>query len=249
MRSLPVLLLVCLAPLAQAAPRVWTSSDGQRRFEADFVKQEGGVVTLRRSNGTLVSVEVARLHADDQKWLQQNQPAAAKQTLPVSTGVFDTLNFGDSHADVQKKLMASQVVATELDERFFGRTGLNGIFKTRKPFGGLRASLFFGWDESNCLNEVALHTDGVPLDQYQTTLKQCRELYIAELVKLYGQPVQGLGMQAAEQLEEGSILSTHLWNIPTGGSILVGTGKEKGQYLVIIRFTQQPIQPTAKANH
>jgi hypothetical protein len=44
-------------------------------------------------------------------------------------------------------------------------------------------------------------------------------------------------------MKDGSLLFTHLWHLDSGGSILVGTANDAGQFRTIVRVTRQVIQP------
>jgi hypothetical protein len=60
-----------------AAPRTWTAAGGHTTM-AQFVKEENGKVTLRKTDGTEVTVPVAVLSAEDRALLEEARaPAAA----------------------------------------------------------------------------------------------------------------------------------------------------------------------------
>ena len=74
-----VLTFVALALWTEAAPRVWTSSDG-KRIEAEFVKAEKSGVTVRLADGRRVVIPPSRL--SDEDWLYAGKMAeeqAAKE--------------------------------------------------------------------------------------------------------------------------------------------------------------------------
>ncbi len=60
---------------AKAAPsrRVWTDSTGRFRVEAEFLRLDRGIATLRKSDGTVSSVPISRLSEADQEWLRSSR--------------------------------------------------------------------------------------------------------------------------------------------------------------------------------
>ncbi len=66
-RTLVILLLLSLPGVVLA--REWADSSGRFRVEAEFVEVKDGNVRLRRSDGTVVSVPIARLSEPDRRYL------------------------------------------------------------------------------------------------------------------------------------------------------------------------------------
>lgn len=64
-----VLLSLCLALAAQAELRVWKDASGQHEIKAELVGVQAGKVTLKRENGTTVTLPVASLSKADQALL------------------------------------------------------------------------------------------------------------------------------------------------------------------------------------
>jgi hypothetical protein len=237
--------LAILLSSASAATRTWTSSDGQRKIQAELVKHDNANVTLRLTNGQLVTMEVSKLAEADRKWLAANDPAAAAAPKPSLTKapVFDTLAFGDTHDKVLAKLKASKLVKLQMDERLLGRTGLNDVFRTEAAVAGLHSTLYFGWDAAGNLEEVSLHSEGVPAADFTTKILPCCAENIAQLTNIYGPPLQAADPSSPADMKDGSLLFTHLWHLDSGGSILVGTANDAGQFRTIVRVTRQVIQP------
>lgn len=116
------LLLAILLPSsarAQAAAfRQWKSTDG-RTVEAAFIAIEGDSVKMKGRNGTLYTVPLARLSAEDQAWAKQQTttlPAvatgappplpgspAAEKVWPRSVGLDDKPEVNVVKEDVEKK--------------------------------------------------------------------------------------------------------------------------------------------------
>jgi len=165
--------------------------------------------------------------------------------MPDKSAVFDQLVFGDSRDKVIAKLKASQFVELTLDETFLGRTGLNGVFRTRKQIGGLDASLFFDWTEGGLLKEVTIQTATVPEGDYQTRLEPSWKEFVILLTTLYGKPAQHGALPRAEALADGSFRPSHLWSLEAGGSALLGTARDGEKFQLVVRFTQKIIKPVA----
>lgn len=151
--------------------------------------------------------------------------------------MFDTLNFGDNRSTVAQKLAASKMLESTVDSTFQGRTGLNGVYRTRNKIGGLHCFLFFDWTPSNTLKEITLRTEHKPDSLYYTELKACWEELKHLISPIHGRPIHTSGLPLQHRLEEGQILGSHLWRIDNGGTVLLGTGREGDQFQVVVRFT------------
>lgn len=241
-----LILIAALAPSVFAEKRTWTSSDGERSFVADFVSREGSSVTLRRDATNLLRFDIAKLHEDDQRWLNLKHPVGDSgkgEPMPDAAAFFDTLKFGDSRDVVFGKLKESKIVEMLVEEKFFARVGFNGTFRTRHKIGGLYCNLFFDWTGGGSLTELTLQTDMKSAAEYDSVLRPCWEECVDLIIHLHGRPVQQGPIAKMDALEDGGLLATHLWRLETGGSILLGTAKSGGRYQVILRFTQENIVP------
>lgn len=236
-------LLLTLATL-HAAPRPWKSSDGQRAVDGEFVKRDASSVTIRRADKTEVTIPLDKLDPDDRTWLNVNHPLPG-QEVPPPSAVFDQLNFGDDREQVLQKLKASKFVEMTTDETFIGRTGLNGIFRTRKKIGGMNASLYFDWTGDNKLKEITLQTDALPAEDLNAKLVPCWKDFIILITTLLGEPVHGEKELHTSSIQEGSFSATHLWKLETPGSATLGMAKDRGKYQVVVRYTQNEIKPVA----
>lgn len=163
--------------------------------------------------------------------IQMQEPAA----------FFDTLTFRDTRETTLTKLKASKVVEMTADETFIGRSGLNGIFRTRKKIGALSGYLYFDWTESGKLKELTLQTDLRPETTYRTELEPSWKELIDLLTTLYGKPVQNGPLPPVNTLTDGMFAPSHLWRIEGGGSALLGTAREGQKYQVAVRFTQKKV--------
>lgn len=159
---------------------------------------------------------------------------------------FDSLNFGDSRQTVEDKLAKSKFVTTKVAKAHMGRTGLNGIYQTTKKIGNLSCFLYFDWDQDGRLSEVTLRSELAELADYDSKVKSTWSEMIDLVSILHGKALQSAPYPSADKLEDGGILASHLWRTQEGNSILLGTGREKGKYGVIVRLTTEKIEPVVK---
>lgn len=245
-------LLLASAFHLHAAPRPWKSEDGQRSFQGDFLARNDSNVTIRRSaDGREVTLALGQLHPDDRTWVNANHPAAGTGTpddnsaAPDESAVFDQLVFGDNREQVLTKLKASKFVEMTTDETFIGRSGLNGVFRTRQQIGGLHAMLYFDWTDDNQLKEITLQTDPLPASELPTHLVPCWTDFIALLTTLHGQPIVADKQLHLSSIPDGSFLPTHLWKLEKTGSAQLGAARDGDKYQIVVRFTKEEIKPVA----
>ena len=240
-----IAVLLALGTMASASIRMWRNLEGDRSFQAEFLASDGARVTLKRRDGRIITISIRKLHGEDQAWVRSNvDPGEIADDAPPPKGAaFDQLEFGDSRNTVEKKLKASALVTSAGDGIFLGRTGLNGIYKTKATIGGLHCFLFFDWHKSGGLREVTLQTQPVSKGQYVTSLQGNWSELIDLLNKLHGRPVQAAEFPRASELQDGAILGSHLWYTEEGHSVILGTGQEGVGYNVVVRITSERIRP------
>lgn len=239
---IPLLFLLAAASATSAfgETRAWKSVDGTRSVQGEFVKSDATSVTIRNAAGKEVVIERSKLHADDLKWLDaRNKPAPVAQDPDA---FFDNLTFKDTRETALAKLKTSKVVEMTTDEAFIGRSGLNGVFRTRNKVGVLDAFLYFDWSEAGKLKELNVQTTPRPDTAYKTELEPSWTQFIELLSALYGKPAQKGPMPAMASLTDGTFFPTHFWNLETGGCAMLGTAREGKNYQVIVRFTQKKPQ-------
>ena len=78
-------LFLLFASAAEAEMRTWTRANG-KQVEAEFVKRDGPVVTLRRADGTEMTVRMRGLSDEDREYVKKVSPAgpAAGKVPPDS---------------------------------------------------------------------------------------------------------------------------------------------------------------------
>lgn len=237
-----IALLISSTLLLHAAPRPRNSADSQHAIQQEFVKRDTTTVTLRSANGRQVTTPIDRLPPDDRTWVNQNHPLPCAD-VPPQAAVFDQLVFGDTRTQVIAKLKASKFVELAVDETLIGRTGLNGVFRTRKKIGGLNAFLYFDWTPAGELKELTLQTETFPARDYRSVLLPSWQEFIPLLTTLYGKPSQKGSFPIMDTIADGTFSPSHLWALEGVGSALLGTARDGDKYQIVVRFTQKQIQP------
>lgn len=237
------LLFIASALHLHAVPRTWKSADGLRSIEGELVSRDSTSITILRSKDwKQLTIQLQQLDPNDNIWVNANHPLAVANP-PDQSAVFDTLAFGDSRETTMAKLKASKFVEMTADETFVGRSGLNGIFRTRQKIGNLTATLYFDWTESGKLKEITLQTDLLPATAYQSALEPSWKEFAELLGALHGKPVQKGPFPQSASLTDGSFSPSHLWKLERRGCALLGTARDGAKYQVVVRFTEKEIQP------
>lgn len=247
-RVLPLILLLVHGLAAEeSAERTWRNRDGSKSFSGCLVSRGADEVTIRRTDGHSFTIAIASLHDDDRRWLERRARAESEAELQPAGAVFDTIRFGDTRHEVEAKLRESKLVEATVEETLFGRFGMNGTYRTCKPVGELHCELFFDWTDDHLLREVTLQTEGQPRERYPVLLRTTWSDLGLLLTNLHGQPRQAAAYPPVESLTDGTFLASHLWHLPGGGTAMLGTARQNGLYQVLVRFTQERIEPGSGA--
>ena len=238
--------LITLIFLASAIPllaesRPWKSADGLHTMQGEFIKRDATSVTIRGANAKDITIELSKLHADDTAWLNLNHSLDGPK--PDAAAVFDSLTFSDTRETTLTKLKSSKIVEMTTDDTFIGRSGLNGVFRTRQKIGKLSGFLYFDWAESGKLKELTLQTETLPASAYKSDLEPSWKEFVELLSSLYGKPVQQGPLPEAGSLSDGAFFPSHLWALDSGGSALLGTARDGSKFQLVVRFTQKKVQP------
>ena len=242
--AITLIFAIAAAPVLFAEPRPWKSADGLRSVQGEFIKRDATSVTIRNGGGKELTIEFTKLHPDEKKWLDLNHSLEpAPPPPPDPTAFFDNLTFNDTRETTLAKLKVSKVVEMTADETFIGRSGINGIFRTRQKIGNLSGFLYFDWSESGKLKELTLQTETLPATAYKSEIEPSWKGFVELLTTLYGKPVQKGPLPQPASIAKDSFCPSHLWALETGGSALLGTAREADKYQLVVRFTQKKIQP------
>lgn len=250
-RQLLIPLLLSTAAL-NAQSRSWKSADGQRSIQGEFLNRDSSSVTIVRADRKSVSIPMDQLHPDDRTWLDANHPLKPASTAPQTEApaeappkgaVFDKLQFGDDRDTVLTKLKASKFVEMTTDETFIGRSGLNGVFRTKQKVGEMDAMLYFDWTDSNQLKEITLQTEALPASDLAAKLTPCWKQFIELLSSLQGKAMVGDTALRISSIPEGAFSPTHLWKLDPIGSAQLGAAREGDKYQVVVRFSKDEVKP------
>jgi hypothetical protein len=235
-----LILFLLLSHLIYGESRKWQNPDGTKEFQGDFISRTNDSVTVKITGGRIMTFPLTKLHTEDIEWLKKKHPTeeeTAAAALPDEDAVFDTLKFGDDRETVTKKLKESKLLNADLDGTFFGRVGLNGVYRTKEKVGGLYCFLFFDWDESDKLKEVTLQSTDQKADDYDTIIQPCW-LQMSEMLSLlYGEAASSGKIPVPTKISEGQMLTSHLWKRASKGSVLLGVSKTGEAYQTVVRFT------------
>ena len=240
-----IALFAAILPLA-AETRVWRNADASASFEGDYLSHDDRQVSIRHRDGRLFRLEIDKLHPDDRRWLDLKSGKTVEDAPAHPDAVFDSLCYGDTRREVEAKLKASRFVESTIDETFFGRLGLNGTFRTRQQIGGLHCELYFDWTPESTLDEITLQTQPLDAADYDTRLQRNWSELIKILSQLHGKPLHAADYPKLTALENDAFLASHLWSLEGGGSALLGTSMQGGKYLVVVRFTEEKIEPNRR---
>lgn len=226
-----------LVSSALAEIRPWKNTDASRTVLGEFIKRDASSVTIKTDAGKELTIELAKLHPDETKWLNNNHPLNAAPPIDPSA-FFDNLTFRDTRQSVEAKLKASKLVKLTTAETFLGRSGLNGVFRMRQKIGTLVGSLYFAWTDANRLKELTIQTEPRPEAEYKTALEPSWKQLSELLTTLYGKPVTQGPIATVASLQDGTFAPSHLWNIESGGCATLGTARDGKQFQVVVRFSQ-----------
>ena len=237
--ALTLIFAMASAPALIAESRPWKSADGLRTTQGEFIKRDATSVTIRSDVGKEFTIALSKLHSDENKWLDLNHSLSGPAPDPAA--FFDNLTFNDTRETTLAKLKVSKIVEMTTDETFIGRSGINGIFRTRQKIGSLNGFLYFDWTDAGKLKELTLQTECLPATAYKSELEPSWKGFVALLNTLYGKPVQKGPIPQPETIANSSFSPSHLWALEGGGSILLGTARETNKYQLVVRFTQKKV--------
>ena len=233
--------LLLLSSAADA--KLWRNTDGSKSFQGDMLGLSDEKVKIRMLNDSIIDLPLSRLHPDDRKWAIDNAKDMAQAAAEArERSLFANLNFGDEKETVLRKLKESPLISADFDERLIGRSGLNGLFKTKAKIGPYHCDLYFNWSPANRLTELTLRSQTAPESDYEENLTACWEQMIHLLSEKFGKPGKSAKRPDFAKIEDGYSLNTHVWNLKSGGSALVGFGRQDDAYMVTARFSNARVK-------
>ncbi len=240
-----IILLFAATLNAAAAPRSWKSADGQRSVKGELVTRNAITVTIRRSaDFREVTIPLDQLSLEDRAWLNTNRPLPGTAPVPALPKLTFTplITFGESRTQVLAKLKTNKEFKATIAETLMGRTGLNGVYSTHEKIGGLDASLYFDWDESGNLKEITIQTSPYPTSDLNKRILPCWTTFIALLTNQFGEPIKAQKELDLTSIQDGSLSSTHVWEVKGSGVAMLGAARDGNRYLIAVRFTTQGLR-------
>ncbi len=237
--SLVFLITLGIVSSGFAETRPWKNTDGTRTVLGEFIRRDTTSVTIKTDAGKELIIELSKLHADDNRWLETHHSLNPAPPTQDPAAFFDNLTFRDTRETTEAKLKASKLVEMITDATFIGRSGLNGVFRTRQKIGTLDGFLYFDWTETGRLKELNLQTESRPNTSYKSELEPSWKQLVELLTTLYGKPAQKGPLPPMASLADGTFSPSHLWNIDTGGCALLGTAREGSKFQVVVRFSER----------
>lgn len=238
-RSLPLLLISCT--VAHAELRVWRSADGSRTFRGEFLKQADEVITIRNEAGKEITFPANKLHADDLKWVAEQEARKAGQA-----GVFGGIRFGVTRVELLEVLKANPHVSLpnrgKKTDAGFGESDPLVDVKTKAKPGGQPALVDFLWGgdpKGGTLISFDITCQPPEGRQgYERQLKKAHDELAELLVSIHGKPAATAPYPASEALKESDLVSTHTWNLADGSTIEMGVGLiHDGNFVAAARFS------------
>ena len=239
-----ILASMTLAPAGEGVQRQWTSQDGAKKLEARFVKLRGEMVTLQPlKDPKPTTFPLKLLSTPDQELARRFGEFFPEGAPAEEIPVLSLFHPGASMDEVEKIVKGCKELTGGLPKELLGRTGLNGVYTIKvagEPF-----QLFFGWDESNNLLDVSLHSGPVNEEGYETQARKVWAKYRQILLARHGVPNPDLGYPSVDSFHDGQVMFSDWWQ-EEGGNYGLGMGRAEGKVAIIIRLTKQPPKTVRK---
>ncbi len=242
--SRSLVLLTCAALLTGPCAgemRVWTSAEGGKTLEGEFVKLDGGTISLKRKDGTDLVFALDKLSLADRVHARElaermaagaATAAAAKDAVKADLTVFSQFKFGETRKEVQELLKKNSALEGGMVEAFMARTGINGIFYI--DLDGIRFDLYFDFNDSDRLREISLQSASYDPGDYNGALKSAWGRLRSGFIIRYGEPTLATGYPAASQISEGVSMSSDIWEL-SDRHMYLGTGMTEGRVTCVLR--------------
>lgn len=242
MKPALALLAVLTLPVLGNDFRPWRNAEGDKSIQGRFVKRDAFSLTILREDRRQLTLPLEKIHPDDVAWLNQNHPLP--QPKPAEpAGVIENLRFGDTRNEVMAKLSKSKMFETKVAAAHMARTGLNGVFRTKKTIGGYHCVLSFNWHEEGGLKAITLQTDPEDISAWDSKLKPCFNEMVNLVSALHGKALVDNKKVDLQQLENDAMFANYFWHLEPQGSVLLGPAKQDGKVMVAVRFTEESMQP------
>lgn len=153
--------------------------------------------------------------------------------------LYGPLETGMQESQLLRSLKSCSSLEGPGTDAYLSRTGLNGVYKTNKPIGGLFFSLHFEYDQSNALRAVCFYsTTKAAKDEYDTRLKSLYKSMLTGLSGLYGPPMNLPDWMEKDSLPADRVAYMHMWRIQPGCFLMAGLANMGASgYIPVFRFS------------
>lgn len=246
MRALITFLILSLTPLSA---KTWTSADGAKTIEGDYVSHTDEQVVIK-SRGKEIIIKYEFLSALDRKWVEDldKAPAADPAVSQKDSARLKTLlavvQHGDTKQAVVSKLEKDPSIDASMSTTFLGRMGLNGFFKTKEALNGHRYAFHFDWDDNDRLSCITLRSEDFPQDEFKQGVKNSWLAGIKLVSQCYDEAEQASDFPPVSLLSpEANVMITHVWH-PQGTSKTVAlcVGIEEDKAFVALNYYDRIIE-------
>ena len=248
MRILLVFLSLTLS-LTSLIARTWTSADGGKTIEGEYVSHTDEHVVIKTGRKDIV-IKYEFLSARDKQWVDNHakdsdpgQQDAAKGQASVGM-LLKVIQHGDDESAVIRKLDNNPHIEASLDKTFLARVGLNGFFRTKETLNGQQYTFHFDWNENDRLTCITLRSEEFSKAEFEQTVKNawsaCNEL----VTKSYGEAAQASDYPAINVFNpKANLMITHVWH-PEGENktIALCVGVEEENAFIALNYYDRIIE-------
>lgn len=246
MRCLFIILILSLTPLTA---KTWTSADGKKTIEGDYVSHTDKHVVIE-SGAKNIIIKYEFLSAPDRRWVENlnkasdsDQPVSSKNPAHLKT-LLALVQHGDSEQAVVGKLEKNTNVEAALSKTFLARVGLNGFFKTKELLNGHHYAFYFDWDENDRLACITLRSEDFPQAEFKQGVKNTWLTGINLVSQCYDEAKQASDFPLVSSLSpDTNLMITHVRH-PQGTSKTVAlcVGIEEDKAFVALNYYDRIIE-------
>lgn len=215
MRSLFVFFLLSLVP---STARTWTSADGEKTIEGEYVSHADEHVVIKRGTKDII-VKYEFLSDADRKWVEdldkavETDPKSSPKDAELLKTLLTIVQHGDGESTVVDKLDQNPHVDATLSKTFLARVGLNGFFKTKATLNGRQFAYYFDWNDQDHLSCITLRSEEFPRADFAKRVKDAWLAGNQLISQCYGEAEQASDFPPVSALTPtANLMITHVWH-------------------------------------
>jgi len=214
-RSIFIFIILSLVPLTA---RTWTSADGKKTIDGEYVSHTDEQVVIKRGTKNL-TVKYEFLSTLDREWVEDldkvsdpDQSSALEDAGRLKT-LLALVQHGDGEGTVVRKLEKNPHIEASLSKTFLARVGLNGFFKTKETLNGKQYVFHFDWDENDRLTCITLRSEEFPRAEFKQGVKNAWLAGNKLISQSYGEAKQTSDFPPVSSLSpDANLMITHVWH-------------------------------------